>query len=419
MPLPQFVYRSAFFRPLVVMTLLGLSLPGALASRRELVCKPRNVAFGKVVTGQSESLPVTLTNTGPSSVTVYSVNVSGAAFAVSFPGTLVLAPGQTVQFGTTFSPTLVGSVNGTATFSSSAGNLALPMYGTGVADWPLTANPPSLSFGDVQVGGSSTLPLTINNPGGISQTVSIGKVGGSGFSVSGVKLPLILAAGQSFTFDVTFAPTSAGASSGSILATSPTSPNLTVPLTGTGDTAGLLTVTPSAMNFGSVNVGQNASQSGTLTVSGASVTVSSASLNQAAFSLSGLTFPVTIATGQSVMFTVTFAPQTPGQFSSSLLFASNASNSPTSASLTGTGNVKQYTVALSWDPSSSDVVGYNVYRSGQSGGPYTKLNSTLDPVTSYSDGTVVDGQTYYYATTAVNSQGQESAYSNLSEAVIP
>ena len=79
----------------------------------------------------------------------------------------------------------------------------------------------------------------------------------------------------------------------------------------------------------------------------------------------------------------------------------------------------QYSVNLSWNPSTSQVVGYNVYRSTQSGGPYTMINPVLDPNTAYTDSTVVDGQTYYYATTAVNSQGEESGYSNLSEAVIP
>jgi uncharacterized repeat protein (TIGR03803 family) len=77
-------------------------------------------------------------------------------------------------------------------------------------------------------------------------------------------------------------------------------------------------------------------------------------------------------------------------------------------------------VNLTWDPSNSqNIVGYNVYRGGSPNGPYTKLNSTLDPNTAYSDSTVQAGKTYYYVTTAVDSQGVESAYSNQSEASIP
>ena len=79
-----------------------------------------------------------------------------------------------------------------------------------------------------------------------------------------------------------------------------------------------------------------------------------------------------------------------------------------------------HTVNLSWDASTSQhVVGYNVYRGGNPNGPYTKINSTLDPNTNYSDSTIQGGQTYYYVTTAVDNQGVESAYSNQTEAVIP
>lgn len=78
------------------------------------------------------------------------------------------------------------------------------------------------------------------------------------------------------------------------------------------------------------------------------------------------------------------------------------------------------TVNLTWDPSTSkNVVGYNVFRSANSSGPYTQLNSTVDPSTSYTDSTVQAGKTYYYVTTAVNSDGTQSAYSNQSEASIP
>ena len=79
-----------------------------------------------------------------------------------------------------------------------------------------------------------------------------------------------------------------------------------------------------------------------------------------------------------------------------------------------------HTVNLSWDASTSpNIVGYNIYRGANANGPYTKINSSLDPNTNYSDTTVQSGETYYYVTTAVDNQGVESAYSNQSEAMIP
>jgi len=65
------------------------------------------------------------------------------------------------------------------------------------------------------------------------------------------------------------------------------------------------------------------------------------------------------------------------------------------------------------------VVGYNVYRSLVSGGPYTQINGTLDSATAYTDSSVNSSTTYYYVTTAVDSTGTESAYSNEVNAAIP
>ena len=70
-------------------------------------------------------------------------------------------------------------------------------------------------------------------------------------------------------------------------------------------------------------------------------------------------------------------------------------------------------VSPAWTASTSqDVVGYNVYRSTISGGPYTKLNPSLIATTSYTDQGLNNQNTYYYVTTAVDSQGLESVYSN-------
>ncbi|MGB9071575.1 MAG: hypothetical protein WCC22_02815, partial [Terriglobales bacterium] len=74
----------------------------------------------------------------------------------------------------------------------------------------------------------------------------------------------------------------------------------------------------------------------------------------------------------------------------------------------------------SWNASDSQgVVGYNVYRGGVSGGPYSKINTSLDAGTNYTDNQVVAGQTYYYVATAVDGNGDESTYSNEVPAVIP
>ena len=79
-----------------------------------------------------------------------------------------------------------------------------------------------------------------------------------------------------------------------------------------------------------------------------------------------------------------------------------------------------HTVSLTWIASSSpNVAGYNVYRGAKAGGPYLKMNPNPLPALSYTDTSVANGQTYYYVTTAVDTQNLESDYSNSAQAVIP
>jgi len=186
------------------------------------------------------------------------------------------------------------------------------------------------------------------------------------------------------------------------------------------NTAGQLNVTPSNFSFGTVLVGDSKSLNGILSAANSDVTVSSASWNGQGFALSGINFPATVPAGQSLSFTVTFMPQVAGSSTGGLDFVSNASNSVGTEALTGSGSQSsQHSVGLSWDPSSSPVVGYNVYRGTQSGGPYQKLNLSPQPGTSYTDATVQSGVTYFYVATAVAPDLVESRHSNQTSATIP
>ena len=112
-------------------------------------------------------------------------------------------------------------------------------------------------------------------------------------------------------------------------------------------------------------------------------------------------------------------PATPGT-SRFTVQVSDSQSPPATASEPLSITVNAHSVFLSWDASSSqDVIGYNAYRGINSGGPYTKLNASLIATTSYTDQTVQSGSTYYYVTTAVDSQGLESAYSNQAVATVP
>lgn len=185
---------------------------------------------------------------------------------------------------------------------------------------------------------------------------------------------------------------------------------------------GALAVSPSTLNFGNVTVGNSSSLNGTLSASNADVTVSSAAWSGSGYSVSGITFPMSVPAGQSAKYTVTFTPPSTGTLPGSISFVSNASDSSLKQTFSGAGSqtTTPHSVALSWNPSTSTVAGYNLYRGTQTGGPYsTRLNSSLLPATSYTDSNVASGITYYYVSTAVDSSNNESVYSNEASAAIP
>src|SRR5580693_3396529 len=102
---------------------------------------------------------------------------------------------------------------------------------------------------------------------------------------------------------------------------------------GNGNSApGALSVSAATVSFGNVALGSSATKTEKLTAATSAVTVSSGNWNGDGFSISGITFPVTLMAGQSASFNVTFAPQTSGSASGAISFLSNAANSPTAES---------------------------------------------------------------------------------------
>jgi hypothetical protein len=186
---------------------------------------------------------------------------------------------------------------------------------------------------------------------------------------------------------------------------------------GTGLSAAALVVSPSSLNFGNVAVSKTKTMTGTLTAANSDVTVSSAEWNGEGYAVSSITFPLTITAGQSVSFEVAFTPPSTGNFAGNVSFLSNASNSPSTQALTGGG--VPHTVDLSWDPSTSLVTGYNVYRGTHSGGPYSKINSSILDGTSFTDDSVELGATYFYVAKSVDGNSHESSPSNEAKVVIP
>ena len=184
---------------------------------------------------------------------------------------------------------------------------------------------------------------------------------------------------------------------------------------------GALTLSATSLNFQTVEVGQTGTQSLQLTNTGSQpVTVSSLSISSKPFTLSGAAAPVTIQPSAALSLTVAFAPTAAGNDTATLSIQSSASSSPLVVNLSGTGGTSaQHSVRLNWNASTTPGVGYLVYRSETSGGPFSPLFGTTTDSLSYQDTTVSAGTTYYYVVTAVDPSGAQSVYSNQVTAVVP
>jgi len=182
----------------------------------------------------------------------------------------------------------------------------------------------------------------------------------------------------------------------------------------------ILTSSANSVNFGSVNVSAQSTQTVTLTNAGSgTVAISSVSCSGPGFNASGIPSGTMLAPGQSAPLTAAFSPASSGSATGSISVSSNATAATTIA-LSGAGAAATtHAVALSWSPSTSSVVGYNVYVSMVTGSSYTKLTAAPINSLNYVDGGLQTAQNRYYVVTAVNSDNTESIFSTQVMATIP
>lgn len=305
-----------------------------------------------------------------------------------------------------------------------AGVTASPANTGASQDTPaISLNPASVNFGPIVTGTTASQPIIISNGGNATLTITQASLTGSQFSMSGASMPLSIGAGQQATVTVAFTPNSTGSASGSVSITSnaPRSPTM-LDLSGSGVAAThLLGANKSNLTFGTVTDGTSSSQSVILTNNGNSnVTISGVTTTGAGFSSSGVNAGMMLTPKQTATLSVTFDPSNPGAVMGSVVVSSDATDSPTSMSLSGTGSQGSASpsVALMWTAStSSGITSYNIYR-GTTEGSYSRISSVGG--TSFTDTSVESGQniTYFYVVTAVNSGG-ESQDSNVATATVP
>jgi len=405
---------------------LAISLNGSgTNTQATITISPMPVAFNSVNVGSNSTQTITLTNTGNTALNITAATISGAGYTTTLTPRTVNA-GAFTHFTVTFAPTGSGSASGSLQITSNApGSPAtVPLSGTGVQA-QVSASPTSVAFSNVAVGSSNSQPIQLTNNGNATLSFSSITVAGAGMSVNGLTTSSTIVAGGNLIFNAVFAPSGAGAISGTILLATNGRPSpMTINLSGTGvATALTLRANPTSLSFGTVNLNTSSSLPFTLTNTGNSnVTISGLTTQGAGFSASGVSNGTILTPGQTATVTVTFDPTTAGAVNgASATVASNAIGSPTTVALSGTGQAATaHSVQLSWDASPTvGVSGYNVFRAGVSDGyGTTPLNPAPISTLSFTDTTVASGQTYFYVVTAVDG-GQASSDSNEVSVSVP
>lgn len=410
-------------------TAIRLTGTGVSRAIPQLSVSATSLSFGNVTVGLTATLPVTVTSIGTGALTITSQAITGE-FTVSgatFP--ITLNPKQTVTLNVTSAPKTAGQAAGVLRISSNAvrhNRTAIRLISTGAAQTSpqLAVSSASLNFGNVKVGATATLPVTLTSSGTGALTISSRVISGTGFTVSGVAFPIMLNPKQAVTLSVTFAPKAASKATGKLTISSNAARHSGIDVglasNGVTQTGPQLKVSPGSLSFGTVDDGSSAVLPVTLTSTGTSpVSISSATIKGAAFSVSGAAFPVTLNPTLGITLMVQFSPAAGIAMAGALTIGSNSSDgASTVVNLNGSG---QYVVNLNWDaPSSSPdpIAGYDIYRSIQGSSSYQMINSS-GMKTMYIDNSVQSGSIYSYLVKSVDGAGVQSGPSNTASATIP
>jgi hypothetical protein len=315
--------------------------------------QPASFNLGSVtVGGSSATEQSTLTNDGTAPLTIGSLGITGTD-----PGDFsqtntcpispaALAVGGKCTISVTFTPTAEGSRTASISIADNASGSpqSVSLRGVGLAPVVRLA-PSSISFTSQNVGAISTpRTVTVTNSGNATLAIAKIEIGGAdpgdfGETTSTCNSPV--PAGKNCTIGVTFSPHAVGPRSAALnitdnAADSPQS----VTLTGTG-TAPAITLSPTSLTFAAETVGKTSpGQTVTLSNTGTgSLTIDSILVAGTNASEFGLTSHcgATLQAAKSCTFTIKFTPAATGTRTADVSSTDNASGSPQTVGLTGTG----------------------------------------------------------------------------------
>jgi hypothetical protein len=323
-------YRSGWFRTVLLDE-----------SMNELA---RSTCLGDKGGCTTTGYPVTLTTTAPIAAGTYT-------WAVAWYGNYQYE-GSGASFGNGNSSSLQAGFFTPDAHNSNHGYqvVALPAFTvTGSATPTIAVATTSLAFGSVSVGASASRTFAISSTGTATLTGSVALANGTSNEYSVSPVTFSVAPGASQVVTVTYGPVDTIADAGSLVVTSNDAahPSVSVALTGVGTTAVLpaIALSPTTLDFGTVNVGASSSRTTQIQNTGAAA-LTVASVARCATPATSAEFtwstpsaaPLTIAAGQSVTMTVSYDPTDVGAEAGCLVITSDDTQNPTvQLTVSGTG----------------------------------------------------------------------------------
>jgi hypothetical protein len=317
----------------------------ALSTNQNLttVTSGSTIPFPSTVVGSSTTAAMVIANQGSGAGSIQSISISPAGGAFSLQSLTTLLPVQSlaansdVQFSVLYAPTQTGANSGTLTIVFPNQTVTLTLQGTAIASLftyqlvqggQTTALAPgqTITFPNTNVGSTNSVTILVQNTSPTPVSSINAAVSPATFSITnGPILPLTLNVNGTASFTITFAPTQAGNITGTFRIG-----NDSFNLSATANGAQLLysyssgsattTVVPGGtVSFPPIAVGQSETttvtvqNNGTTAASITSIGVSGTETTPPTFSLPNLqSLPLSLPAGQSMQFTLQFAPQTTG-----------------------------------------------------------------------------------------------------------
>ncbi|AKS42882.1 choice-of-anchor D domain-containing protein [Wenzhouxiangella marina] len=316
----------------------------------EIQLLPASLDFGAVEVGDSAEIDLEIFSSGVDMVTVDMLETPSPPFeqiGSSCPEAPFVLPADTsCTVSYRYTPTSDTESSQTIQLSSNASDPVQPivLQGSGLQA-ALLISPALLDFGDLLPGQTAQGSIQLSNPGTAALLMETWQPPSAPFAWTGGSCqlpPSSLEPGQACTLDFEFAPPAIGTHEDAFLiGTDLQAEAFAITLQGEAAEPELR-FEPAQIDFGAIPVGQSSPDvevlvfgSHAIDIELAAISAATAPFERTGGSCTGL--PLNLSSDSSCTVILRFSPEALGAFSDTLIFGSDAGNSPTGLNLTGSG----------------------------------------------------------------------------------